>query len=74
MIASSCSTIRTVLPRSTSRLSVWIRRWSSAGCRPIDGSSHTYSTPMRPEPICVASRMRWASPPLSVDAVLDSVR
>ena len=74
MIASSCSTTRTVLPMSRSRDSVEMSRASSAGCSPTEGSSQTYSTPMSPEPICVARRMRWASPPLSVPAVLSSVR
>ena len=46
--------------------SVWIRRALSRWCRPIDGSSSTYSTPVSCEPICVASRMRCASPPESV--------
>ena len=34
----------------------------------MDGSSRTYSTPTSREPICVASRMRCASPPESVCA------
>ena len=38
----------------------------SRGCRPIVGSSSTYSTPHRPLPIWLASRMRCASPPESV--------
>ena len=38
----------------------------SRGCRPIEGSSSTYSTPIRREPIWVARRMRCASPPESV--------
>ena len=46
---------------SSRRLSRW--------CRPIDGSSSTYSTPVSCEPICVASRMRWPSPPESVAAL-----
>jgi hypothetical protein len=41
------------------------RRALSRGCRPMDGSSSTYSTPIRREPIWVARRMRWASPPES---------
>ena len=45
---------------SSRRLSRW--------CRPIDGSSSTYSTPVSCEPICVASRMRCPSPPESVAA------
>ena len=44
--------------RSGARLSRW--------CSPIDGSSRMYSTPTRLDPICVASRMRCASPPESV--------
>ena len=32
----------------------------SRGCRPIVGSSSTYSTPVRPLPIWLARRMRWA--------------
>ena len=69
IIDSSCSTMSTVLPRSRSRSSVLISRSSSTGCRPMLGSSQTYSTPIRLEPICVASRMRCASPPESVPAV-----
>ena len=42
-----------------------MRRRLSRWWRPIDGSSSTYSTPVRPEPICVARRIRWASPPES---------
>ena len=38
------------------------------------GSSRMYSTPCNPDPICVASRMRCASPPDSVSALRDSVR
>ena len=39
IIASSCSTMSTVLPRSRSRSSVLIRRSLSIGWSPIDGSS-----------------------------------
>jgi hypothetical protein len=38
------------------------------------GSSRMYSTPTSREPICVARRMRCASPPLSVSAERPSVR
>ena len=31
--------------------------------KPIDGSSRTYNTPVNREPICVAKRIRCASPP-----------
>ena len=34
----------------------------------MEGSSSTYITPVSPEPICEASRMRWASPPDRVSA------
>ena len=47
-----------------------LSRW----CRPIDGSSSTYSTPVRPEPIWLASRMRWLSPPDNVAEPRDKVR
>ena len=54
------------------------RREQARGCRagagPIDGSSRTYSTPVRFDPICVARRMRWPSPPESVAALRPSVR
>ena len=48
---------------SRSRVRVSSRRSLSRWCRPMDGSSKTYITPVSPEPICEASRMRWASPP-----------
>ncbi len=50
--------------------SLSLSRW----CRPMDGSSRIYRTPMRLEPICVASRMRWLSPPDRVAAERESVR
>ena len=34
----------------------------------MEGSSRIYSTPMREEPIWVASRIRWLSPPDRVPA------
>ena len=74
MVSSSCSTTISVLPRSRSRVSVWISRWLSRWCSPIDGSSSTYSTPTRPDPIWVASRIRWASPPDRVAAGRSSDR
>ena len=66
MVSSSCSTTMTVLPSSRRRISVSISRRLSRWCSPIDGSSSTYSTPTRPEPIWLARRMRWASPPARV--------
>ena len=41
-----------------------LSRW----CRPMLGSSRIYSTPIRLEPIWVARRMRWLSPPERVAA------
>ena len=38
------------------------------------GSSRTYNTPVKREPICVAKRIRCASPPLSVPALRFSVK
>ncbi len=38
----------------------------SLGCRPMLGSSRTYSMPIRPDPICDDSRIRCDSPPDSV--------
>jgi hypothetical protein len=58
----------TVFPTSRSRSSVAISLELSRWCRPIEGSSRTYSTPTSAEPICVARRMRCASPPDSVAA------
>ena len=74
IVSSSCSTTRMVFPRSRSRASVSISRRLSRWCRPMLGSSSTYSTPISPEPICVASRIRCASPPDRVLAVRSRVR
>ena len=71
---SSCSTTITVLPMSRRRRRVSSRRALSRWCRPIEGSSSTYMTPVRPEPICDARRIRCASPPDSVSALRSSDR
>ena len=63
IVSSSCSTTRTVLPRSRSRVSVAISFALSRWWRPIDGSSRMYRTPISVVPIWVASRIRCASPP-----------
>ena len=42
--------------------------------RPILGSSSTYKTPTKAEPIWVASLILWASPPDNVPAFLDNVK
>ena len=74
MVSSSCSTTMTVLPRSRSRSSVPISRWLSRWCSPMEGSSSTYNTPTRPDPIWLARRMRCASPPERVAAERARVR
>ena len=74
IVSSSCSTTMRVLPRSRSLFSVAISLSLSRWCRPIDGSSRIYSTPTSDEPICVASLIRWLSPPESVPAERDRVR
>ncbi len=50
------------------------KRVLSRGCRPIVGSSNTYSTPHKPLPSWLASRMRCASPLDNVAAPRPSVR
>src|SRR5918993_1493395 len=55
MVASSCSTTIRVLPRSRRRTRVSISRWLSRWWSPIEGSSRTYSTPVRPEPLGLAT-------------------
>ena len=74
MVSSSCSTTISVLPRSRRPFRLFSSRRLSRWCRPMEGSSSMYSTPTRPLPIWVASRMRWASPPDSVPALRDRVR
>ena len=69
MASSSCSTTITLLPKSRRRLRVASRRSLSRWCRPMEGSSSTYITPVRPLPIWLARRMRWASPPDKVSAL-----
>jgi len=74
MVSSSCSTTMSVLPMSRRFFIVLSSFALSRWCRPMLGSSRMYSTPMSEEPICVASRMRCASPPESVAAARESVR
>ena len=74
MVSSSCSTTSRVFPRSRRSCMVFSSISLSLWCRPMDGSSRIYSTPMREEPICVARRMRWLSPPDRVPAPRDRVR
>lgn len=63
-----------VFPKSLIPLSVAKSLSLSLWCNPIDGSSRMYRTPTSPDPICVARRIRCASPPESVVAVLPNVR
>ena len=72
--SSSCSTTITVFPSSLRLFNVLISFVLSLWWRPIDGSSRTYVTPTRPEPIWLANLIRWASPPDNVSALLSSVR
>ena len=74
MVSSSCSTTIRVLPRSRSRRRVSSSLSLSRWCRPMDGSSRIYSTPIRLLPIWVARRIRWLSPPDRVPEERLSVR
>ncbi|CAM5594760.1 hypothetical protein SVIOM342S_04539 [Streptomyces violaceorubidus] len=57
-----CSTTNTELPAAFSRSSTVRSASVSAGCRPAEGSSRTYTTPNSPERSWVASRSRCNSP------------
>ena len=72
--SSSCSTTKMVLSRSRSWVKLSSNRSLSRWCKPIEGSSSTYITPVKPLPIWEARRIRWDSPPLSVPAVRDMVK
>ena len=72
MASWSCSTTITLLPISRKRLSVSNKRSLSRWCKPIDGSSSTYITPVKPLPIWLAKRIRCASPPDKVSAERES--
>ena len=74
MASSSCSTTITVLPMSRRRVKVSSKRSLSRWCNPIDGSSSTYITPVKPEPICEARRIRWDSPPDRLPDCRDKVK
>ena len=78
-----CSMTTTVCPWSTSRCSRPIRRSQSLRCRPIVGSSRTYSISVRVEPrgpppapraSSVTSLSLWASPPERVGELCPRVR
>ena len=74
IVSSSCSTTKTVFPKSLNFLSVANSFSLSLWCNPILGSSNIYSTPVSPEPIWVAKRIRCASPPDKLPALLDNVK
>ena len=64
----------TVLPKSLSLFNALINLTLSFWCNPIEGSSKTYITPVRPEPICDANLILWDYPPDKVPDSLDKVR
>ena len=74
IVSVSCSTTITVLPKSLNLLRALISLTLSFWCKPIEGSSRTYKTPVNPDPIWEASLILWASPPESVPDSLDNVR
>ena len=74
IVSSSCSTTSSVFPRSRKCFNVSSNLLLSRWCSPILGSSKIYNTPTKPEPICVARRIRCASPPESVPAARSKVR
>ena len=74
IVSSSCSTTIKVFPRSLRCFNVSISFILSLWCNPMLGSSKTYKTPTNLLPICVASLIRWASPPDNVPDDLASVK
>ena len=64
----------TVLPRSRNLFNAVISFTLSFWCNPIEGSSKTYNTPVKPDPICEANLILWASPPDKVPDSLDNVK
>ena len=68
IVSVSCSTTITVLPKSLNLLRALISFTLSFWCKPIDGSSSTYNTPVRPDPIWDANLILCPSPPESVAA------
>ena len=70
----SCSTTITVFPKSLNLFRALISLTLSFWCKPIEGSSRTYKTPVKPEPICDANLILCASPPDSVPDSLAKVR
>ena len=69
--SSSCSTTITVLPRSLNFCSVCSNLSLSLWCKPMLGSSNTYKTPERPDPIWLANLILWLSPPDNVPLFLE---
>ena len=74
IVSSSCSTTITVLPRSFNLDKVPSNLSLSLWCNPIDGSSKTYNTPVKPDPIWEANLILCDSPPDNVPDSLDNVK
>ena len=70
----SCSTTINVFPKSLISFNEFINFSLSLWWSPILGSSNTYNTPVKWDPIWVASLIRCASPPDKVPALLDRVK
>ena len=73
-ICVSWSTRRTELPSSMRSCITPVRPTMFAGCKPMEGSSSTYKTPVVRLRTARASCMRWRSPVESVEAARSSVR
>ena len=74
IVSSSCSTTITEFPKSLSFLRVASNLSLSLWWSPMLGSSRIYNTPVKPEPICVASLILCASPPDKLPAGRDKVK
>ena len=70
----SWSTSTTELPSAMRSCITSVRPSMLEGCRPMDGSSSTYSTPVVRLRTARASCIRWRSPVERVDAARSSVR
>ena len=70
----SWSTSSTELPSATRSRITPFRPTMLAGCRPMEGSSSTYSTPVVRLRTARASCIRWRSPVESVEAARSRVR
>ena len=64
----------TVFPKSLSLFKALINLTLSFWCNPIEGSSNTYNTPVKPVPICEANLILCYSPPDKVPDSRDNVK